>query len=40
VKNLDPKSRTEVYMELFEKCLEDAEESYKKGDLPQAGEKY
>ncbi|MHA1594871.1 MAG: PaREP1 family protein [Candidatus Baldrarchaeia archaeon] len=40
VEGLDPGSRVEVYMELFERYLSDAEESFREGDLPQAGEKY
>jgi len=37
---LDPPHRVEVYMQLAEKYLAEAEELYAKGDLLQAGEKY
>ncbi|AGT35959.1 MULTISPECIES: PaREP1 family protein [Thermofilum] len=35
-----PKTGTRKYLELFEKYLVEAEELYKKGYLPQSGEKY
>ena len=37
---LDPPLRVEAYLRLHEKYLNDAEELYNKGDLPQSGEKY
>lgn len=40
VKELDPRTRFEVYLKLHEKYLREAEELYGKGDLVQAGEKY
>jgi hypothetical protein len=35
-----PKTATGKYLELFRKYLAEAEELYRKGDLPQSGEKY
>ncbi len=40
LKSLDPMSRVEIYMRLYERYLRDAEELIAKGDLVQAGEKY
>ena len=37
---LDPPQRVEIYLKLHEKYLQEAEQLYAKGDLPQAGEKY
>ncbi|RSN76516.1 PaREP1 family protein [Candidatus Methanodesulfokora washburnensis] len=37
---LDPKTRVEVYLKLYEKYLSEAEELYKRRDLSQSGEKY
>jgi hypothetical protein len=39
-KTTSQKTRTRKYPELIEKYLAEAEELYKKGDLPQSGEKY
>jgi len=38
-KDLDPPERIELYINLYEKYLREAEDFYKKGDLVQAGEK-
>jgi len=35
-----PKTASGKYLELFRKYLAEAEELYRKGDLPQSGEKY
>lgn len=40
VDKLDPPRRVELYVELSEKYMAEAEELYAKGDLLQAGEKY
>jgi len=40
LKSLDPKSRIEIYMKLYERYLKDAEELTAKGDFVQASEKY
>ena len=40
VKDLDPKTRVEVYAKLHERYLREAEELYSRGDFAQAGEKY
>ena len=37
---LDPPQRVEIYLKLHERYLQEAEQLYAKGDLPQAGEKY
>ena len=37
---LDPLKRAEIYLKLHEKYLQEAEQLYARGDLPQAGEKY
>ena len=39
-KDLDPPERIELYINLYEKYLKEAEDFYKKGDLVQAGEKF
>ena len=39
-KTASPKTRTRKYPELIEKYLAEAENLYKKGDLPQSREKY
>jgi len=39
-KDLDPPERIELYINLHEKYLKEAEDFYKKGDLVQAGEKF
>ena len=39
-KTASSKTRTKKYLELSNKYLAEAEELYKKGDLPQSGEKY
>ena len=39
-KDLDPSERIELYINLYEKYLKEAEDFYKKGDLVQAGEKF
>ena len=38
-RDLDPPERIELYINLYEKYLKEAEDFYKKGDLVQAGEK-
>ena len=40
IEGFDPRARVEVYMELFDKYLREADENYQRGDLPQTGEKY
>ncbi len=40
LKSLDPKSRVEIYMKLYERYLRDVEELTTKKDLVQASEKY
>ena len=39
-KTASSKTRTEKYLELFNKYLAEAKELYKKGNLPKSGEKY
>jgi hypothetical protein len=39
-KTASSKTRSEKYLELFEKFFAEAEELYKKGEFPQSGEKY
>jgi len=40
IRDLDPKTRIEVYTKLHEKYLKEAEELYSRNDIVQAGEKY
>jgi hypothetical protein len=39
-KTASSKTRTKKYLELFNRYLAEAEDLYKKGDLPHSGEKY